>query len=408
MLKIPRLPPEWALLPVGIGTALSLLGDSSMYAVLPTHAAYAGVAVAAVGILLSANRMIRIVLNGPVGLVCDRVSGRAVFIPALFIGAGSTAMYGLTQGFWPLLAARLLWGLAWAGIWVGGTSIVLQIGPAHTRGRRVGLYQFFFYLGASSGAVMGGILTDWLGYRQAMLVEAALTLLGAMIALLLLPETRSNNPRPEPAANAAPTPPHNPGPALRPQLAAAISLFGVNRLLIAGVLLSTLGLLLQAQIGGSVQWLGLVLGVATLTGLGLGLNSFIAMLAAPLAGGLSDRLGRRWPVVAAGLAAGLAGFGLLAWGWPAVIMLSIPLLAVCAGSSQSLSTTLVGDLTGEQRRGRWLGLTFTVGDLASAAGPLLAYSLLAAWSLAGVYLLAATTIGVMLLVALYWSARGAG
>ncbi len=408
MLKIPRLPPEWALLPVGIGTALSLLGDSSLYAVLPTQTEAAGVTVAAVGILLSANRMIRIVLNGPVGMVCDRVSGRAVFIPALFIGAGSTAMYGLTQGFWPLLAARLLWGLAWAGIWVGGTSIVLQIGPAHTRGRRVGLYQFFFYMGASTGAVMGGILTDWLSYQQAMLVEATLTLLGAVFALLFLPGTRPNSLPEEPAAGAALSPPRNPRPDNRPQLVSAISLFGVNRLLMAGVLLSTLGLLLQAQIGASVQWLGLVFGVATLTGLGLGLNSFISMLTAPLAGSLSDRLGRRWPVVVAGLAAGLAGFGLLSWGWPAVIMLSIPLLAVCGGSSQSLSTTLVGDLAGEQRRGRWLGLTFTVGDIASAAGPLLAYSLLAAWGLAGVYLLAAATTGLMLLVSLYWAARGTG
>ena len=405
MPNIPKLPPQWALLPVGIGTTLSLLGDSSMYAVLPTQTQEAGVAVAAVGILLSANRFIRLVLNGPVGLLCDRISGRAVFLPALFIGAGSTAMYGLTQGFWPLLAARLLWGLAWAGIWVGGTSIVLQIGPAHTRGRSIGLYQFFFYLGASAGAVLGGVLTDWLGYQRAMLVEALLTLLGAVFALLFLPETGPGRSRPEPAGPAAPSPPDNPGPVAWPQLISAISLFGVNRLLIAGVLLPTLGLLIQAQIGASVLWLGRVIGVATLTGLGLGLNSFIAMLAAPLAGGLSDRLDRRWPVAAAGLAAGLAGFGLLAWGWPAAILLSIPLLAVCGGSSQGLSTTLVGDLTGERRRGRWLGLTFTVGDLASAAGPLLAYSLLAAWSLAGVYLLAAATIGLMFLVSLYWSAR---
>lgn len=394
------------MLPVGVGTALSLLGDSSLYAVLPTHTEDAGVAVAAVGILLSANRFIRIVLNGPVGLICDRISGRAMFIPALFIGAGSTAMYGLTEGFWPLLAARLLWGLAWAGIWVGGNTIVLHTGQAHARGRAVGLYQLFFYLGASTGSILGGVLTDWLGFQRAMLAEALLTLLGAVFALLFLPETRPNRPQPAPAGIAAPSPPAGSGPVVRPELVSAIALFGLNRLLMAGVLSSTLGLLLQAQLGSPVRWLGLVVGVATLTGLGLGLNSFIAMLAAPLAGSLSDRLGRRWPVVSAGLGAGLAGFGLLAWGWPAAILLSIPLAAVYGGSSQSLSTTLVGDLSGERRRGRWLGITFTVGDLASAAGPLLAYGLLAAWGLAWVYLLGAGTIGLMLLVALYWSARG--
>ena len=134
------------LLPVGIGTCLSLLGDSSLYAVLPTHTVAAGVSVASVGILLSANRFIRLVLNGPVGMAYDHWSRRPLFVSSLFIGTCSTAIYGLTQGFWPLLLGRLLWGLAWAGIWVGGNTIVLDVVDDDNRGRWIGIYQFFFFL----------------------------------------------------------------------------------------------------------------------------------------------------------------------------------------------------------------------------------------------------------------------
>ena len=121
----------------------------------------------------------------------DRYERRHLFVPALFLGAVSTALYAVTLGFWPLLIARLVWGLAWVGIWIGGNTIILDISDEHNRGRWVGIYQVFFFLGASGGSILGGFLTDWLGYHQAMGIGATLTLLGAIIALLLLPETRN-------------------------------------------------------------------------------------------------------------------------------------------------------------------------------------------------------------------------
>lgn len=409
MFKTREAPTTQVLLTVGLGTALSLAGDASLYAVLPTHTVEAGVAVASVGILLSANRLIRLLLNGPIGLLCDRAPRRTIFVPALFIGSVSTAIYALSQGFWPLLAGRLLWGLAWTGIWVGGNTIILDISQPSTRGRWVGLYQLFFFMGTFSGAVSGGVLTDWLGYHPAMAIGAMLTLLGAVAALLFLPETRSL-----PAGlrtqelSSVQASDRGAAPTRRAELVTAITLLGVNRLVIAGMLSSTLGLFFLERLGASIEWAGLAIGVATLTGLGLGMNSLISMLAAPLAGNLSDRQGSRWTVISGGLASGLAGFGLLAWGSPLAFFISMPLIAISGGSNQSLATALVGDLTSHHRRGRWLGLMFTVGDLASAIGPLLAYRIMPWLDLAGVYLLSMGIMAVMLLGTIYWSYRRAG
>jgi MFS family permease len=118
--------PKRVLIPLSLATGLSLLGDTSLYTVLPTHLVDAGVTLGTVGILLSANRFIRVLLNGPVGLLTDRWSRRSVFLPAIFMGALSTGIYALTVGFWPLLVGRLLWGLSWAGIWISGNAIVLE------------------------------------------------------------------------------------------------------------------------------------------------------------------------------------------------------------------------------------------------------------------------------------------
>ena len=180
-----RFTPLAVLLPVAIGTGLSLIGDSSLYAVLPTHVSDAGITLASVGIILSANRFVRLLLNGPAGLAYDRWPRRPLFVGALLLGAFSTALYAFRGGFWPLLAGRLLWGLSWSGIWVGGNAMIADICDRHTRGRWVGLYQTSFFLGTASGSILGGLLTDRLGYPLAMGIGASLTLAGALTALCL-------------------------------------------------------------------------------------------------------------------------------------------------------------------------------------------------------------------------------
>lgn len=393
--------PWRTLVPLGVGTCLSLAGDASLYAVLPTHTDAAGVSIAAVGVLLSANRFVRLVLNGPVGVAYGRCSRRRLYVLALFIGALSTGIYALSRGFWLLLAGRLLWGLAWAGIWIGGNAIAADVGQQRARGRWVGLYHGFFFLGVSGGAFVGGLLTDAIGYRRAMAVAAAMTLVGAFVALMYLPETQRSR---SAALDGAPGPPQ---PVLHagPGTVAAFALYGVNRLVMAGVLSSTLGLLLQREVGAQIEIGGRSVGVATLTGSGLGLSTLIAMASAPVLGGLSDRTANRWTVVAGGLAAGVAGFALLAIGTPLSILPGIPLTALASGSNQSLSVTLIGDLSRTDERGKRLGMVFTLGDLASAVGPPLAYALIPLLGIRGDYVLSAGLVLSMLVVTLWLAGR---
>jgi DHA1 family multidrug resistance protein-like MFS transporter len=102
--------PGKVLFPLALGTAVSQIGNATLYTVLPTHTAEAGITLGVVGILLSANRAIRLLLNGPMGLAYDRWPRRWLFVPALFGGVAPTILYATTRGFWSLLAARLLPG----------------------------------------------------------------------------------------------------------------------------------------------------------------------------------------------------------------------------------------------------------------------------------------------------------
>ncbi len=391
-------PPSRVLFPLGLGTALSLVGDATMYTVLPTHTLEAGIALGGVGILLSANRVIRLFLNGPAGVALDRWPRRRLFVPALFIGALSTALYAVLDGLWPLLAARLLWGVAWSGIWVGGTAIILDVTTDQDRGRWTGLYQTWFFLGAAFGAFVGGTLTDWMGYRAAMWVGAALTAVGGLTALILLPETRKNRSDIQETQVSENTS----GWREDRGLWLAISLQGVNRLVIAGVLAATVALLVQDRLVTS----SIPLGVATLTGVLTAARTLLSTVAAPMAGVLSDRLGGRWQVSIGLLAISMLGMLLLGWGGPVVILVGIFLGAAASGGLQALTTAVTGDRVDAAHRGRAIGLLHTSGDLGSAIGPVFAYALLPWVGLEGVYLLCAGIFALSLFLALrYWTRR---
>jgi len=260
------------------------------------------------------------------------------------------------------------------------------------------MYHFSFFLGAASGAILGGILTDALGFHPTMLVGAALTLLGALIALIFLPETRhikagvavpDSDPQPK-NLQASQT--------VKANFASAAALYSLNRLVVAGILSSTLGLFLLNEIGAGMQIAGRVLGVATLTGLGLGFATLIAMVSAVFSGWISDRVGNRWLSAAGGLLPGIVGFSGLAVGLPWTIFLGVPLVAVTNGSNQGLSTALIGDLVDHKRQSRQLGILFTLGDLMSAIGPPLAYGMMNLVRINTIYLISAGLLGALFLL----------
>jgi len=384
----PLITPARVLWPLGLSTAFSLIGDATMYTVLPTHAEQVGIALSSVGIMLGVNRAVRIFLNGPAGLAYDRWPRRRLYVPALFVGALSTVIYALSHSFWPLLLGRLLWGLAWSGIWVGGATMILDVTEPQNRGRWTGLYQMWFFFGAAGGSLVGGLLTDKIGYTASMWIGAAVTALGGLAALGMLPETRAAS-----LVNQGPS--VGDGEAGRQEndlplrankgVWIAAALYATNRFVISGVFSATLGLLVQQRL----RSVHVAFGVATVTGILSASRTLLSMFSAPLSGAMSDWLKSRWKVASWGLAMAAASMLFMSWDAIIVILAGIALGALASGGIQALVTAVLGDLVGAKQRGRAVGWLHTAGDLGSAAGPLVAYALLPWLGLPWIYRLCA-------------------
>jgi MFS family permease len=338
----------------------------------PTIAAEAGVTLGMVGVLLGANRATRLVVNGPAGMLYDRLPRRGLMVTSLLLGAGSNILYAAGTGFWPLFLGRVLWGLAWALLWIGGNTMVLDISSDADRGHYSGQYQIWFFVGVATSSFLGGLFTDVFGFRGGLWVSTGLTGLAVVMWLLWLPETRPTR-RVEDFA----PPEIAPAPAFpwATTLAAAVPLFA-SRMIFAGVLAATTILWLAGLVGESLDLLGMTVPMATLTGAFVALQATVSIVSAAAAGTLSDRSGRRWPGVVVGLLMGAMGVGLMSLTAPGPAVAGALIAAVTGGSVQALVPAIIGDRAEKAQQGRALGIVYMAGDLGSTLGPPIALGLL--------------------------------
>lgn len=125
--------------------SLALLGDALIYAVLPVHAASFGITLAWVGVLLSANRFVRVFAYGLVARATHVVGLRRICIAASIASVIATGLYGLADGAWLLLAARILWGIAYAALLLATLAYAVQ--QRSGAGARIGLVSWWQVLG---------------------------------------------------------------------------------------------------------------------------------------------------------------------------------------------------------------------------------------------------------------------
>ena len=371
---------------IGIGTAISLLGDATLYTVLPHPdiSAQLGITLSMVGLLLGANRAIRLVLNGPVGILYDRMPRRGLLISALSLGAGSSIFYAVSSGFWPLLMGRISWGLAWSLLWVGGNTVVLDISTEENRGQNSGIYQMWFFIGVALASFVGAMLTDMFGFRTGQWISVAVIAATAVAWFFLLPETRKvdSTTKGIPKDTSA-------APMRLPWKVMATTSFAVfiARFLAWGVLAATAILWLSELFGAGARIWSFFIPIATFTGLYTALSNLISIVSTPIAGSVSDRFGRRWPVIGLAMILGGLGLWLMSGEMRTLALIGAFLVPVAGSSTETLIPAIAGDRVPKKLRSRALGLINTAGDLGATIGPFAALGILnSGWlSLGGIY-----------------------
>jgi MFS transporter, DHA1 family, multidrug resistance protein len=329
--------------------------------VLPRFAESLGAAPELIGMVVAASTVTGVLFKLPAGALSDILGRRRVMLLGAVFFAVPPFVYPIVKDAGALLALRFVHGFATAIFAPVASAYVAGLGEAG-RGVRLGWFSSANDLGATAGPLVGGLIL----YATASFVASYLLvgLLGvlALGVALLVPKTETEI-TPAESSVAARAAEFRDG--LRdvittpPVLAAAAA--EATMYLGFGAFLGFLPLYART-VGLNDAAIAVVLAV----------QLTIAVLAKPVTGNLSDRLGRK-PMIVFGLFASAAALPLIFRMTSfAGLVVVVPLLGLGVAAVTPATNALIADLVAARRLGTGMGVFGTIWDIGEAAGPILA------------------------------------
>ncbi|MCP3730682.1 MFS transporter [Sphingomonas sp. MG17] len=142
-------------------------------------------------------------LGLPVARLADRGNRVNIIAIALALWSAMTGLCGLAQNFVQLLLARIGVGIGEAGSSPPSHSIIADLYPPEKRAGAMGIYSLGVVLGTAGGAMIGGSLAHFFGWRVAMFAVGVPGILLALVIKWLVVEPRRGLSDTRPAAAAA-------------------------------------------------------------------------------------------------------------------------------------------------------------------------------------------------------------
>jgi MFS family permease len=337
-------------------TFVIMLGFGILSPALPLYAQSFGVSRGAVGLLISAFAIMRLVFDLVAGGLVDRYGERSMATLGAAIVGVSSALAAMAPTFPLLVVFRGAGGAGSSIFFASLMAYLLRTAPRDRVGRVMGVFYGAFNLGIIAGQPVGGLAARYLGLASPLWIYAGACLLSAVLYL------RAIHPQGDrPARDASVPRGLRSLPRTRPF--ATVLVVGLAYAWMIGAVFSTLiPLFGRERVGLSEVGVGLSLAVVSASEFGVLFH----------AGSLADRLGRR--------AVMLPAFGLLC-ATVAVIGLATPLpwflalmvmLGVAAGYAGVPPTAMLADVAPPRSSGTAIGAFRFMTDVGFVMGPLVA------------------------------------
>ena len=165
---------------------LALVSDAVLYLLLPIYFSDFLLTIIWVGILLSANRFLRILLNPLIVYSYALLGGRRAALLAVFFATVGCALFLFPLGPWVLLIARVLWGFAYGLLRLSCLYSATK-DPAHSL-KNMGWYAAVQELGPLLVLLAVPLINQHYSAQMIIAISLALCLLAFIPALLLTDE----------------------------------------------------------------------------------------------------------------------------------------------------------------------------------------------------------------------------
>lgn len=168
---------------------LALVSDSVLYLLLPLYFEDFGLTLIWVGILLSANRFVRLLINPWLLPWFERFGPRTSMLQAVVLATVASLAFLMLASPWVLLLARLLWGMAYALMRLGCLHYATH--QPERRMVNLGWYTSLQEVGPLSVLMIAPWLVQFIAIEAVLVLASALCLV-ALWPALALPPTQSD------------------------------------------------------------------------------------------------------------------------------------------------------------------------------------------------------------------------
>jgi len=328
--------------------------------VLPTFAADLGAAPEFIGVIVAASTVTGIFFKLPSGALSDVLGRKRMMVLGAVFFAVPPFLYPFVEEPWSLLALRFAHGFATAIFAPVASAYVASLAETG-RGARLGWFSSANDIGATAGPLVGGfVLYFTMSYSLTFVLVGGLGVL-ALLLVFRLP----NVDRPMPEAM-------NFGTRAAEFRQGLAEVLRTPPIFIAGGIEA-------AMYVGYGAFLGFLPIYARNVGLNLaeiaivlGAQLIFAVVAKPISGTVSDRIGRI-PVIVIGLLLCATALPLMFRSESlTAFILAAPLLGLGVGAVTPVTNALTADLASARGLGAAMGVFGTVMDIGESAGPMIA------------------------------------
>lgn len=321
------------------------------------------------------------------GRMADRHGRKLMVLRSSFAIGFCTLLMGFSQSPWHLLALRALMG-AFAGFSSASVVMVASTVPERRLGYALGLLSTGQLVGSLIGPVIGGAIADMSGSYRLPFFVAGVTGIGAcFVCWRIVPENFA-----KPSAGKQ-------RPGIFQSFRAMFATAGMAALVLVLVLtqfgVQAIGPMITLYVQ---EMLGPRPDLATLSGLAFSATGLAGVLAVPLLGRLSDRIGQRQVLLIA-----LSGAALLmapqafAPNYATFVAERFG-VGLFVGAILPAANTLIAKITPPAERGAVYGMTSSAYFIGNSMGPLTGGTVAAMFGIHWVFLLTA----ILLFLNLIW------
>jgi MFS family permease len=323
---------------------------------IPIFASSFGASATAIGLVVSAFAVARLVSGLFAGRLVERFGERLVLGTGLSMVALFTFMTALAQDYNQLLIFRTAGGLGSSMFSVAAGSLLLRSVPESHIGRAQSLYNGGFLVGAIMGPAFGGLLMG-ISLRAPFFIYSATLLIAATIALIRLTPDRLGHEGARPVINGVPM-------RIREALShsnyrIALALAFLGSWVLFGLRSSLIPLFVTEELGGT----------ASIVGLGFTLAGLANGLLLLRAGKITDLRGRRYSLLVGSYFV-LLGLIVMTFAFdPLLYILAMVLMGLGGAFFGSAPAALAGDVI-KGRGGRVMAFFQMSGDAGMMVGPI--------------------------------------